>query len=64
MLPKDRLADVAITNSTAVTTELAKVETKPTAEGELSQNYVLVSREIVEATAKAVEVPKEDEIIK
>lgn len=55
LLPKNRLADVAITNTAAVTTELEKVEAKPTAKDELSQHYVLVSKEVVEASAKAVE---------
>jgi hypothetical protein len=63
VLPKDRLADVAITDSAIVSAELAKVETKPTAKDELSQKYVLVSKTVVEAPTKVetVEEPKETE---
>lgn len=59
LLPKDRVADVPITDAAVVTTELAKVESYPTLPGQLSEKYVLVSKEIVETTASVV--PKEDE---
>ena len=52
LLPKDRLADVPITDATKVDAELAKVAELPTAKDELSQKYVLVTKEVVEPVVK------------
>lgn len=64
ILPKDRIAYVAITDAATVATELSKIESKPTGTGEISQNYVLVTKEIVEPVVKEtqaeepIETPK------
>ena len=66
LLPKDRVADVPITDAAVVSTELAKVAEVPAAKDELSQNYVLVTKEIVEpvATEKEETVIIKDPITK
>ena len=63
LLPKTRLADVPLTNSTSIVTEFSKVSLLPTVKDELSQNFLLVTKEVVEA--KEPEVPvKIQEVVK
>lgn len=59
VLPTTRQTDVALTNTTSLATELSKVSVLPATKDELSQNYVLVAKEIVEPVAAVKEEPAE-----